>query len=285
LDLRTAALLGVLQGVTEFLPISSSAHLALARAYFLGLDEAGMRVFDVGVHVATLLAMLWLFRRDVARIVTDVARGLPELVRGRETTGLAPTGGRATFDYRPGLRTALLVAVGTVPAVAIALAFGHALEQVAEHPRLIGATLLGNATMLFLSARWRHGTRTLERLRARDALLIGLAQSLALWPGVSRSGITITTGLFLGIAPRDAARFSFLLGIVAISGAFVLEGRKLGGCSSRELQVVGVGALCALVTGFLALRLLMKVVGSAWFSRFGFYTLALGLWAVTRKWG
>jgi len=284
LDLLTAALLGVLQGVTEFLPISSSAHLALARALFLGVDQAAMRVFDVGVHAATLLAMLWLFRRDVARVGTDVVRGVPELLRGRETTGLAPTGGRATFDYRPGLRTALLVAAGMVPTVVIALLLRDPLERVAGHPRLVGATLLGNATMLFLSARWRHGTRPLERLRARDALLIGLAQGLALWPGVSRAGITITMGLFLGIAPRDAARFSFLLGIVAISGAFVMEGRKLAGCSSHELQVVAVGALCALVTGFLALRLLMKVVGSPWFSRFGFYTMTLGLWAVTRKW-
>ena len=257
-----AAFLGVVQGLTEFLPISSSGHL-VAFQQFLGLRNPEL-LFDVVVHGGTLLAVLLVYGRDLWQIAGELLAAIPQLRRG--------TGVRTLWERRPHIRLAAYLLLGTVPAAVAGLLFQKTLEQAFGSLLSVGCMLLITGAVLY-ATRFREGPgRDLEDLSLRDCLVIGVAQAIALLPGISRSGITIATGLFCGLRRDLSARFSFLLSVPAILGAVLLQVYEVRGTveSTAEGPLL-IGGLTALVTGYFALRLLLRIVQRGQLFHFAYY--------------
>jgi undecaprenyl-diphosphatase len=251
-SLWEAAVLGFVQGATEFLPVSSSGHLVIGQS-LLGLSISGVH-FEVAVHVATLLSVLVFYRSR-----------LLELLRG----GVRGEG--------PAWRYIGLLALGTVPAAVLGWFFGDVLEGAFEAPRVTGVGLLVTAGFLWSSRvplrRELSGTPGW-----RAALVIGLAQSIALVPGISRSGATVVTGLWLGIEAEEAAAFSFLLAIPAIAGAAVLQLPDLLGGQGLTVGTSSLvlGGVVAAVTGVLAIWTFVALLARKSFHQFGTYAALVG---------
>ena len=199
--------LAVVQGLTEFLPISSSGHLVLV-PYLVEWTDQGL-AFDVAVHFGSLLAVVLCFREDIAG-----------LIRG----GMQILGGDV---QSPQANMALAIALGTIPAAAAGLLFAGWIEQNLRDPSVIVYTLAGYGILMALADRYARRDRAITQLKIRDALIIGTAQALALVPGTSRSGVTITAGRLLGFERQDAARFSFLLSAPVILLATVYKGGEM----------------------------------------------------------
>jgi len=269
MDWLEAALLGVLQGATEFLPVSSSGHLALAEHLFGA--QAPQTLFDLCLHLGTLVAVIAFFMRPIGDVLTGSAGWAWARLKGA-----APTPGQTAA-----IRIAGLVVLASVPAGVVGFTAGHDLEALATDPTMVGAFLIANGCLLLTTLPTFLGKvpwKPLERFPWLAALLVGLAQSLAILRGVSRSGSTITAARHLGLSPDDAARFSFFLFIPAILGALVLE--FAGGWPEGGRMGPGqawLGGAVALVTGVLALRLLMRVLRAGKLYWFGPYCIALGL--------
>jgi undecaprenyl-diphosphatase len=247
-----ALLLGIVQGLTEFLPISSSGHLVLVQHLF-GLHEAELS-FDVSVHVGTLAAVILYFRRDIL----DILGGLMRAFRGMLTN-------RATSDAdRQQVRLAGLILLGSVPTAAIGLALHSVAERLFASPLIVGAMLLLTGGILFATRPGRHprtdAGRTLEGLTIKDALVIGVTQGLAVMPGISRSGSTIAVGILTGIRHETAARFSFLLSIPAVAGAALLVLKDALQQGDIHLPSCLIGGLAAMLVGYAALALLVFLV-------------------------
>lgn len=252
-----ALVLGVLQGLGEFLPISSSAHLALA-PWLFGWPDPGLAV-DVALHFGTLLAVLWYFRREWVRLV--IAAKEIVVTRSVQT------------DQQ---RLVLYLIVGTIPG-AIA---GKLLEKQAETafraPELIAIVLIVLGILLWLADKLAPQDRPVARMRWSDAILIGLAQMFAIIPGVSRSGSTITAGRALGLTREGAAVFSFLLSMPIIAGAAALEMPR----AIREYGISAplvVGILASAISGWLAIRVLLRFVSHRSYGVFAVYRVLLGL--------
>jgi undecaprenyl-diphosphatase len=265
-----AALLGVVQGLAEFLPISSSAHLILARLFFgVDGDRFGLP-FDVACHLGTLAAILIYFREDLQRMVAAAPRLLsPE----RRSDPAARLGG--------------LVILGTLPVVVVGLALRHA-EDALRTPAVAATTLALGGVLLLLADRHARRVREAEDLGPGEAVALGFAQSAALVPGVSRSGATITLALYLGLKRDAAARFSFLLGVPAIAAAAAYEGLKLlkepMAGDTAALFAIGIGVSGAV--GYLTIKFFLRYLASHSLAVFAWYRLALAAavvaWFVAR---
>jgi undecaprenyl-diphosphatase len=262
--LLAAALLGVIQGLTEFLPVSSSAHLILARAFFGWDAEIFGLAFDVALHVGTLVAVLAYFRKDVWAMIA-AAPGAP------------------TAQSGPG-RLARLIVIGTLPVVLAGVLFAGWLESHLRTPTVIAATLAIGGIALLAAERLGASRRDEQALTATDAIVMGIGQSAALVPGLSRSGSTIATGMFLGMTRESAARFSFLLGIPAIGAAAAKEGIHLvrTGLSPDAMTLFAVGMLTSAAVGYLTIRYFMRFLVGHRLDVFAYYRLALA--AVTVIW-
>ncbi|MEZ5977115.1 MAG: undecaprenyl-diphosphate phosphatase [Planctomycetota bacterium] len=251
------AVLGVLQGLTEFLPVSSSGHLSLAGAL---LERSGNAVPEAGLHLTivlhlgTLVAVAAVYGKDLLAIAREALTGKP--------------------------RRLLLVAVGSVPAGVIGVAFGDRFDALASNPSVAATCLLVTAGLLLAGERSRRDAeasgRTGRPIGVLDAVLIGVAQAVALLPGVSRSGSTIATGMMRGIDPAESARFSFLLGFVAIAGAAALKVPEALADESVDLGRLAVGFVLSAVVGVAALRLLLLMVARGAFLWFALYCAAVG---------
>lgn len=262
-----AIVLGAVQGLTEFLPVSSSAHLILARAFFgWDADQMGM-AFDVACHVGTLLAVVAYFRRDLLAM----AAAAPELLR----KPLGPEGGPARMLW--------LIGLGTVPVVFVGLALASAEERL-RTPAVAAVTLFVVAVLFLVVERLGARRRDEGSLTPVEAVGIGIAQSLALVPGVSRSGATITTGMFLGLRREAAARFSFLLGVPAIAAAAVHEGLHLlqAGMTARDAGLFLVGMAVSAVVGYATVKYFLKYLVHHTLAVFAWYRIALA--AATVVW-
>lgn len=261
-----AALLGVVQGLTEFLPVSSSAHLILARAFFGWDSERFGLPFDVACHVGTLTAILIYFRDDLR----DLARGVPRL--------LAPASD-------PAARRLWFIALATVPAVLVGALLGDLIDA-ARTPAVIAVTLTVVGLLMVGAERAGAQQRQADTLGAFETLAIGMAQACALIPGVSRSGATITMGLFLGLTRQSAARFSFVLGVPAMLGAATLEGAKLAMADApmdaATIQVFLVGMVVSGVVGYITVTFFLRYLVNHTLNAFVAYRLALA--AVTVVW-
>ena len=222
------------------------------------------------VHLGTLIAVLIVFRSDIALLVSGAWRAAT---------------GRAGED-RGALRMLLLLAVGTVPAAIFGLGWKDELERLFSAPAYVGGAFLITGTILWLSRFSGHAGHTdqagqvdrdLGRTTWFDALLIGMGQALALIPGISRSGTTISIALLLGLDRRLAARYSFLLAVPAILGAVVVQAGESGGIPSDQWTAVTVGTLTAALSGYIALKLLLRIVVAGNLSRFSYYCWGIGL--------
>lgn len=245
IELIRALVLGIVQGATEFIPVSSSGHLVLVPE-LLGWPHNGL-LFDTVLHWGTLLALVIFFWQELWAIVVAT---LASLVR------------RSLAD--PMARLGWLIVVGTIPAVVLGLLFKDTLEGLFASPRFAALFLLVTAGLLSLSEWLGRGrlVRTLQDLGWSDGILIGLAQSVALLPGISRSGATMAAGLARGVRREDAARFSFLLGMPAFLGAGLLQLADTLATDpaglDHQLPVLAVGFLASAVSGFLAIRFLLN---------------------------
>jgi undecaprenyl-diphosphatase len=264
--LLEAALLGVVQGLTEFLPVSSSGHLILARAFFGWDGEQFGLPFDVACHVGTLAAILLYFRHDLLAL----AAGVPHLAR----PGAHPAARRLWF-----------IALATIPAVLVGGLFGDFVDSV-RAPGVIAATLGIGGILMIVAERVGAQSRSHEGISLAEAMAIGAAQACALVPGVSRSGATITMALLLGLTREAGARFSFVLGVPAMLGAATLEGAKLARADvpmdSATMQVFVVGMVVSGVVGYLTVRFFLRYLVSHTLNAFAAYRLALA--AVTVLW-
>ncbi len=257
--------LGVLQGLTEFLPVSSSGHLVIGQ-HLLGFGQSEL-MLDVSLHVGTLAAVVFFLRRELWRILVQLPY-LPKLLGPAETRA-------QVWAEQPDLKLAVLVVVGTIPTGLIGLLFRKPLEAAFASVALVGLALIFTGVLLALTAFIGRGERGVSGFGLGRALILGVAQGLAIIPGVSRSGTTIAVGLFANLDRTLAARFSFLLSIPAILGALVLQLVKAPtGSVSPGLMVVG--ALAAAVVGYLALALLVWIVGRGKMWYFAPYCLVLG---------
>lgn len=262
-------ILGVVQGLTEFLPVSSSGHLVLFQN-LLGFKEPEL-FFDICLHVGTLLAICLFFFRDLRDIgVTIVA--IPQRLSQGESL-------REQFKKRPALRLALFVLLGTIPTGIIGIYIRSISDVCFSSIRFVGFMLLVTGIILALTRRFQKGGRDFLRFNVLDALLIGLAQGLAILPGISRSGATISMGLFVGLDRDTAARYSFILSIPAILGALVMEW-EVPIQGSMPGSVIAVGTLAATIIGYASLKLLMWLLKKGEFFFFAPYCWVLGVVAI-----
>jgi undecaprenyl-diphosphatase len=260
-----AIVLGIVQGLTEFLPISSSGHLIIVPA-LLGWHDPFIEslAFAVMLHVATLAALLIYFARDWARLIP---------------AGLAALRDRS-FRGDPDRRLAWLLAATTVPAVIVGVALNDLIETAFREPHLVAITLVAGAIILWLADRMGRKTRSIEELGFGTAFGIGAAQALALIPGVSRSGISIAAGLFAGLDREAAARFAFLMATPITAGAGIWEARKiLAGEAGVDLPILPLlaGMVAALVAGLLAIAVLLRYLRTHGVGIFVLYRLGLAL--------
>lgn len=245
-----AIIMGLVQGLTEFLPISSSGHLILVPA-LLGWDDPFLEslAFSVMLHVATLLALLIYFRADWFRLVP---------------AGLAAIRDRS-FRGDPDRRLAWMLALSTIPAVVAGLLLNDAIETTFREPRLVAVTLVIGAAILWLAERVGRRSTPISGLGFRAAIGIGAAQALALVPGISRSGISISAGLFAGLDRESAARFSFLMATPITAGAGIWEIRKLVTGESGvavAIEPLVFGMVASLLAGLVAIAGLLRFLRS-----------------------
>ncbi len=268
MDFYHAVTLGIVQGLTEFLPISSSGHLVLFQT-LLGLEEPEL-LFDIAVHVGTLVAVCLFYFRDIKEIVRTV---FSKSVWSNNNGGVGKQ-----IKETPEIRLFFLIIVGTVPTVCLGLAFRPIAHTLFSSIRIVGSMLLITGLALWLTRRTQATGRRTGELTLRDALYIGVVQGLAILPGISRSGATIAIGLLRGIDRKTAARYSFLLSIPAILGALVLGCLDISGATAHR-QATGImvgGALVAFVVGYLALRILVYMIQKGRFFIFAPYCWLLG---------
>lgn len=264
-----AVILGLIQGLGEFLPISSSGHLVLAQI-FLGL--VGPEVaFDVALHLGTLAAVFIFYRKTLAVLFLEL-RFLPGVL-------VRPVRLKTLYQTRPDFRFGLLIIIGTLPVTLIGLFFKDILEKSFDSTGGVGAALVITGMVLRLAGRRGRNGREVEYMTISDAFLIGLAQGVAIAPGFSRSGFTICAGIFLGLSRVTAARYSFLLSIPAIFGAVILEGKGGLESSFTAFQFVA-GVVVAAVSGYLALAFLIRLLKKDNFSVFSWWCWAVGLLAI-----
>jgi undecaprenyl-diphosphatase len=257
MTLTEIILLAIIQGITEFLPISSSAHLILPSILF-GWDNQGL-AFDVAVHVGSLFAVMIYFRNDIARML------------------LAWFGSGFSSHQTDDSRLAWWVIIATIPAVIVGFAGKAFIEEYARSALVIACTTIGFGLLLWYADRRAAQTKTVYQLTWKNALFVGFAQALALIPGTSRSGITMTAGLMLGLDRESAARFSFLLSIPVIIGAGLLSTLDLlGSPNAVDWNALLYGALLSFVSAYVCIYLFLSWISRIGMLPFVIYRLLLG---------
>ena len=266
-----ALVLGVVQGLTEFLPVSSSGHLVLFQNLF-GMKEP-LLAFDIAVHGGTLLAVLAFFHKDILDILKDFTNSLQRIV------SKTPASTPSIQPPHRGLWVCILITL--IPTGIMAVCFKHLFETAFSKLIFVAAAWFVMGLLLILSERFQKGQRDLSVIHYGDAFWIGWVQGIALLPGVSRSGSTILAGMFLGIKKEDAAKFSFLISIPAVAGAIVMDLKEGIQYFSAHTAVVLAGFLAAAITGYLVIRWLMRLIQQGRFFLFGYYCIAVSLFALT----
>jgi undecaprenyl-diphosphatase len=260
LELVQAILLGVVQGLTEFLPVSSSGHLLLGQ-YFLGMDQDRFGLtFDAAIHTGTVLAVVSFFWRDLLRM----ARAFVESLKGPNL---------ADRDQR----MAYLILVACIPAGVVGLLFQNFFEEEVRSPWLVVFNLVLVGALFIVGEVVGRKTRTSDKLGFKEALGIGLAQTAALFPGVSRSGATITLGLFLGLRREEAARFSFLMSVPITAAAALLSLADAfgSGIDTHDALLFLVGSITSGLVGYMAIRFLLAYLAGHSLLVFAYYRFAL----------
>ena len=243
-------ILGILQGITEFLPVSSSGHLVLAQ-YLLGIESPG-NTLEVLFHIGTLFSVFYVFNKDIKSIVISL-------------------------NEKPTQKLVIYIIIATIPAVIIGLIFKSHIINLFSSIVPVGYALLSTGVILTLSINFKNKNKSLSYLYS---LLIGLAQAVAIIPGISRSGTTISISMLLGIPPKEAARFPFLISIPVIIGAGLLGSLELESYGLLTPKFIITGILTSFIVGTLSLKILLKILEVGRFHFFGIYCIIAGIVAV-----
>lgn len=261
-----AALLGFIQGVTEFLPVSSSGHLAVFQRFF-GLAEVDM-FFDVLLHFATLIAIIVFYHQEIWDMLKELVGFFHDLRHPTPDAG----------EPKPARRLVLMIIIATLPLFVI-LPLNDKIEALSNNTMFIGIAFLITGMLLLLSDRLKDGRKTERNMTAGDAIKIGLVQAVATLPGISRSGSTITAGMATGLNRSFAVNFSFLMSLPAVLGATILETKKAveAGINVSAVPAYLVGMVIAGVVGYFSIKLLKMLAEKGKFGRFCYYCFGIGI--------
>ena len=263
-----SAVLGFVQGVAEFLPISSSGHLTLLQ-HFFGMEEPD-NLFNILLHFATLIAVCVYYIQDVLEMIVEFFRGIAAVFSRNPSRGHPPEARRLVF----------LIIVGTLPLFVVLLVKDY-VEALGSNPVFVSCALLVTGCILFFSDRMSGGRKNARSATVKDVLLVGLAQGCATIPGLSRSGCTISAGMAVGFDRKFAVRYSFLVSLPAVLGATILEVKDVlgaeGGLPEGVLPKYLLGMVIAGVVGYFAIRLVNLLADKGKFGAFAYYCWAAGL--------
>lgn len=266
LTVTKAVILGIIQGLTEFLPVSSSGHLVIAQS-LLGISLPGV-TFEVVVHFGTLVAVVAAFFGDIREILAGTLRAIMNFRRNPIS--------RLWSDTQA--RLGVLIVVTMVPTGIVGFALKPYFERLYDSPRAVGVALLITGALLLAVSRINQGRRGIDKVSLADAVVIGAMQGLAITPGISRSGSTIAAGLFRGLSRETAARFSFLMSVPAVLGATLLDLKDVleGTAPSLPLAPLALAAIASAITGYIAIRWLLRVVKAGGLGGFAWYCFTVG---------
>ncbi len=273
MELYQGIILGVLQGLTEFLPVSSSGHLVLGQIFF-GMTESQL-IFDISVHVGTLLAVIVVYLKDIGIILKSTINAAPKLI--------SPAKFSAAWQEDSNLRFAGFIIMGSIPTAIIGLFLKKFEHVLFSSMLLVGCMLILTGTILWFSKGFYGDKQTERQLGFKNAIGIGIIQGLAVIPGISRSGSTIATGLFFGLSRDQAAKFSFLLSIPAIVGAEILGIKDIVEQGLSIDPVTIYATITSFIIGLIALKILLKLVHSGKFHLFAPYCWIVGVLVLLSK--
>jgi len=261
-----AIILGIVQGLTEFLPVSSSGHLAVTQQ-LLSVPEDRVLFLTIMLHLGTLLSIFVVYAKDIAMIIVEFLRLIGEVITGK--------GFKINNEHR---KLGIYIIVATIPTGLMGIFLGDIFESFYTSTIIIGIALMITGTLLWLAEKSNSGTRSIRDMNAFDALIVGIFQGFAITPGISRSGSTIVGSLFRGFNKELATKFSFLISIPAILGATVLEIKDIFevGIGDLTVSILVAGILASFISGLIAIRTLINFIKKEKLYYFSFYTWIVG---------
>ena len=266
MDILQGIIIGIVQGLTEFLPVSSSAHLVFVQN-LLGVESS--LAFDTFLHLGSLIAVLWFFRYDIYKMLKSWWLSLGDILQGRFREG---------FYDDPYKRLAWYVIMATIPVGIVGLLFEDSVDALFSGALYVPAFFLFvTGTILYLSQRKPSGNINYNNITKKEALFMGLGQACAILPGLSRSGTTIAAGLTIGLDKEFAAKFSFILSIPAILGAFLLQAKDIGSAMDANFLPVILGFIASIIAGYMAIKWMLDLVQNRNLDIFSYYCWLMGL--------
>ncbi|WP_405306402.1 undecaprenyl-diphosphate phosphatase [Methanobrevibacter sp.] len=266
MDIIQGIIIGIVQGLTEFLPVSSSAHLVFIQK-ILGVESS--LAFDTFLHLGTLIAVLWFFRYDIYKMLMSWVASLQDILQGRFKEG---------FYEDPYKRLAWYVILATIPVGIVGVLFEDSVDALFSGALYVPAFFLFvTGTILYLSQRMTSGEINYNTITKKEALFMGLGQACAILPGLSRSGTTIAAGLTIGLNKEFAAKFSFILSIPAILGAFVLQLKDIGSAMDANFLPVFLGFIASIIAGYMAIKWMLDLIQNKSLDIFAYYCWLIGL--------
>ncbi len=266
MDILQGIIIGIVQGLTEFLPVSSSAHLVFIQN-LLGVESS--LAFDTFLHLGTLIAVLWYFRYDIYKMLKSWWLSIGDILQGRFKEG---------FYSDPYKRLAWYVILATIPVGIVGVLFEDSVDALFSGALYVPAFFLFvTGTILYLSQRMTSGEINYDTITKKEALFMGLGQACAILPGLSRSGTTIAAGLTIGLDKEFAAKFSFILSIPAIFGAFILQAKDIGSAMDANFLPVFLGFIAAIIAGYLAIKWMLDLIQNRNLDIFAYYCWLMGL--------
>ena len=266
MDIIQGIIIGIVQGLTEFLPVSSSAHLVFIQN-LLGVESS--LAFDTFLHLGSLLAVLWFFRGDIIKMILSWIISIQDIFQGRFRQGLIDD---------PYKRLAWYVILATIPVAIVGVLFDDAVESLFAGALYVPAFFLFvTGTILYLSQRMTSGEINYNTITKKEALFMGLGQACAILPGLSRSGTTIAAGLTIGLDKEFAAKFSFILSIPAILGAFLLQVKDIGSAMDANFLPVFLGFIASIIAGYMAIKWMLDLIQNKSLDIFSYYCWAVGI--------
>lgn len=266
MDILQAIIIGIVQGLTEFLPVSSSAHLVFIQK-LLGVQ--GSLAFDTFLHLGTLIAVMWFFRWDIYKMLKSWFMSIQDILGGRFREG---------FYEDPYKRLAWYVILATIPVGIVGVLFEDSVDALFSGALYVPAFFLFvTGTILYLSQRMTSGKINYDTITKKEALFMGLGQACAILPGLSRSGTTIAAGLTIGLDKEFAAKFSFILSIPAILGAFLLQVKDIGSAMDANFLPVILGFVASIVAGYMAIKWMLDLIQNKSLDIFAYYCWLMGI--------
>lgn len=265
MDILQAIIVGIVQGLTEFLPVSSSAHLIFVQQ-FLGINQSSL-AFDVLLHLGTLVAVVSYFFKDIIEMIKAFFSNIADIFMGRFKQGFKED------QYK---KLVWMVIIGTIPVGIIGIVFNDQVEAAFNSLTIPAFFLLITGVLLYVSQRLNIGRKNIKDIGLKEAIIVGIGQACAIIPGLSRSGTTITSGLLIGLDKEFAAKFSFLLAVPAILGACVTELDGIGAGLDTNFLPYILGFFAALISGYFAISILLKLIREKSLDVFAFYCWIVG---------